>query len=102
MESGASGRISAAGGRTVDQSRDDLPAHLAGREEGWNAPAASAGRAQTMPETLRNLRPPRATGGETDDRRASGGRRAAAAAGALGDRYDDGGESWRKQRLHPD
>ena len=53
--------------RAGDQPRDHLPAHLAGSEKWRHAARTSARCAQELPETLRALRQPRATGGKKND-----------------------------------
>ena len=53
--------------RAEDQPRDDLPAHLAGSERWRHVARTSARGTQELPETLRALRQPRASGGQTHD-----------------------------------
>ena len=69
---------------------------------GRHAARASARCAQELPETLRALRQPRATGGQANDRRAASRCGAAAPDRPLGDRHDDGREPRGEQPLHPD
>ena len=57
--------------RAGDQPRDHLPAHLEGSEKWRHAARTPARCAQELPETLRALRQPRATGGEKNDWRAA-------------------------------
>ena len=78
---------------TGDQPRDHLPPHLAGSEKWRHAARTSARCAQELPETLRALRQPRATGGQANDWRAASQCGTAAPDRPLGDRHDDGRES---------
>src|ERR1700730_4228455 len=76
--------------RVGDQPRDHLPAHLAGSAKWRHAARTSARCAQELPETLRALRQPRATGGKKNDWGATSQCGAATADRPLGDRHDDG------------
>ncbi len=101
MEPRTSLRAPATAERTGDQPRDHLPAHLAGSAP-WRDPARTAARrAQELPETLRALRQPRATGRQTNDLGAAAQRGAATSDRALGDRHHDGREPGREQPLRP-
>ena len=88
--------------RAGDQPRDDLPAHLAGSEKWRHAARTSARCAQELPETLRALRQPRATGGKKNDWGAASQCGAAAPDRPLGDRHDDGREPGGEQPLRAD